>query len=87
MTNQSDAVRAALPFDKVKKQLGEARKSTVPTAPSTMAETITNLEMAYYPQTYQDMYLGSAEYIQRSKFFSDSTINIFSNKYYIPYGH
>jgi hypothetical protein len=82
MNGQSDGVRAALPFHNVKKQLASARKSIVPTAPSTMAETITNLELAYYPQVYQDMYLGSAEYIQRSKFISNISLCAFSNLKY-----
>lgn len=70
MMDQTDAVRAKLPFHNVKKQLAEARKATIPTAPATMEETICNLELEFYPQTYQDMYLGSAEYITKSKYFS-----------------
>jgi len=69
MMDQTDAVREKLPFHNVKKQLSEARKATIPTAPPTMEETICNLELGFYPQTYQDMYFGSADYTSRSKPF------------------
>jgi len=67
MMDQNDAVRARLPFHKVKKQLADARKSTIPTSPASMEETICNLELGFYPQTYQDMYFGSADYTTKGK--------------------
>ena len=75
MMQQTDAVRVKLPFHKVKKQLAEARKATVPKSPPSIEETICNLELGLYPQAYQDMFFSSAEYTSTSKTFH----NYFSN--------
>ena len=68
MVDQPQAVRAELPWHRMKKTLEEARKRTVPAAPASLAETIANLELSCYPHTYQDMYLGSAQYTDRRKY-------------------
>jgi len=62
MVGQGEAVRAILTFAKVRKMLSDARKVNIPTAPASMEEAITNFELSAYPQVFQDMYLGSAEY-------------------------
>lgn len=75
MMQQTDAVRVKLPFHKVKKQLAEARKATVPKSPPSIEETICNLELGLYPQGYQDMFFGSADYTSTSKTSSNSFSN------------
>lgn len=62
LVGQSDAVRALLPFGRLRKIMADARKLSIPPAPDSMADAIANFELAMYPQVFQDMYLGSAEY-------------------------
>ena len=59
MMDQPDPVRAALTFQSARRSMVEARKKSIPPAPSTLEEIIAGLEANQYPPLYQDMYLGS----------------------------
>ena len=69
MMDQPDPVRAALTFQSARRSMVEARKKSIPPAPSTLEEIIAGLEANQYPPLYQDMYLGYVHHDRKRKYF------------------
>ena len=85
MMDQPEPVRAALTFQSARRSMVEARKKSIPPAPSTLEEIIAGLEANQYPPLYQDMYLGYVHHDRKRKYFQ--TLNWISYEPINGHGH